>query len=139
MKGSAANYFKDYHLLHFPGEVSGYIVETGEKRDYGNIENFHASLLAKTHVNKDKLSEELKVTYKTLQKEQLIMEYVPEKLRCKASINGKKIIWDQLTDGAVYESPFLKVKDGRMEISNGREGYIVEFYNDIPVWKEIIK
>jgi hypothetical protein len=139
MKGSAANYFKDYHLLHFPGEVSGYIVETGEKRDYGNIENFHASLLAKTHVNQDKLSEELKVTYKTLQKEQLIMEYVPEKLRCKASINGKKIIWDQLTDGAVYESPFLKVKDGRMEISNGREGYIVEFYNDIPVWKEIIK
>jgi hypothetical protein len=139
MKGSAANFFKDYHLLHFPGEISGYIVETGEKKDYKNLQNFYTSLSEKIEVDKKKLYEELKVTYQTLQGEELIMEYVSEKLRCKATINGISVHWDDLTKGAVYESPFIKVKDGKMEVSNGREGYIVEFKNNTPVWKEVIR
>jgi hypothetical protein len=74
-----------------------------------------------------------------LQGDQLKMEYVPEKLRCKGTINGKHINWDNLTNGAVYESPFIKVKDRKMEVSNGREGYTIEFKNNTPVWKEVIK
>ncbi|MFW6289736.1 MAG: hypothetical protein ACOC0R_02110 [Mariniphaga sp.] len=139
MKGSAANFFNNYHLLHFPGEVSGYIVETGEKSDYQSLEDFHTSLVRKMEIDKTQLSNNRKISYRTLTGDQLVMQYIPEMLRCKAVINGKDINWDNLTNGAVYESPFLKVKDGRMEISNGKEGYAVEIKNDNPVWEMIIK
>jgi hypothetical protein len=137
MGGSAARFFNNYHLLHFPGEISGYIIETGEKEEFGNLENFQAFLKKKTKINFSKHSENPEVDYLSISGEKLRMKYIPEKLRCKAVINGKKINWDNFTGNAVYESPFLKVKNGKMEISNGMQGYSVKFENGVPVWEKI--
>jgi hypothetical protein len=140
MSGSAARFFSDYHLLHFPGEISGYIVESGERSKYHTIENFLYEVKNKTRLNDDQLNENFIIDYNTLEGEQLKMKYIPEKLRCEAEINGKKIDWDNFTDGAVYESPFVKVKNGKMEISNGKEGgYNLKFVGNTPHWKEITK
>ena len=65
------------------------------------------------------------------------MEYNPIGLRCNAIINGKKMNWDNFTDGAVYQSPYIKVKEGRMTVKNGIEGYTIDFTGEIPEWKEI--
>ncbi|MGC9343717.1 MAG: hypothetical protein ACP5E3_13520, partial [Bacteroidales bacterium] len=45
MKGSAGKFFTDYHLLIFPGEISGYIIEAAEKSDYENIREFHKTIM----------------------------------------------------------------------------------------------
>ncbi|MGC9343556.1 MAG: hypothetical protein ACP5E3_12700, partial [Bacteroidales bacterium] len=69
--------------------------------------------------------------------ELLEMKYYPEGLRCMARINGKVVDWDNFTEGAVYESPFIKVKYGKMRISNGNEGYSAEIRDGVPVYKKL--
>ena len=58
------------------------------------------------------------------------MIYQPAGLRCKATINGKEQDWDNHTKGAVYESPYVKIKNGVMEINDGVDGYRVDFKGD---------
>ena len=137
MGGSAARFFNAYHLLHFPGEISGYIIETGEKEEFGNLENFHAFLKKKAKINFSNRPEKLEVEYTSVAGEKLKMRYIPEKLRCEAVINGKKINWDNFTGGAVYDSPFVKVKNGKMKVTNGMQGYSVKFEGNMPIWKKI--
>lgn len=65
------------------------------------------------------------------------MIYRPAGLRCEATINGQKQNWDDHTAGAVYESPYIKVRDGVMEITDGREGYRVDFTGNLPKWSKL--
>jgi len=139
MTGSAVKFFKDYNLLAFPGKISGYIVETGEKSRFGTLENFINAIQQKTKIDQSKLLGNLELNYQSLAGDTMVMQYIPEGLRCQAKINGKKMDWDHFTEGAVYESPFITVKNGKMEISNGKEGYSVSFINDRPVWKNLPK
>ncbi len=135
IQGSAKKFFADYNLISFQGEISGFIVETGEKSEYKTIDNFLTSIKNKTKIEASELQSKLQIGYNTLYGDKLEMEYIPEGLRCQAKINGKKQSWEKITKGAVYASPYIKVKDGKMEVSNGIEGYSVEFKNDVPVWK----
>jgi hypothetical protein len=136
MDGSAARFFNDYHLLHFPGEISGYIIETGEKEVFENLENFYAFLKKKTKINFSKPLKNPEVDYLSIAGEKLKMKYIPEKLRCEAVINGNKINWDNFTGGAVYDSPFVKVKNGKLEVSNGMQSYSVKFEGEILIWEK---
>lgn len=136
MDGSAARFFYEYHLLHFPGEISGYIIETGEKEEFGTLENFQAFLKKKTKINFSKHSENPEVEYISIAGEKVRMKYIPEKLRCEAVINVNKINWDNFTGGAVYDSPFVKVKNGKLEVSNGMQSYSVKFEGEILIWEK---
>lgn len=137
LNGSASKFFSDYNLLVFPGDISGYIVESGEKSEYKTLDNFLASIKKKTKIDSSKLQSNLQLNYSSLYGDKLEMQYIAEGLRCQAKINGKKQNWEKNTNGAIYESPFIKIKDGKMEVTNGREGYLVEFVNDIPVWEAL--
>jgi hypothetical protein len=136
IQGSAKKFFADYNLISFPGEISGYIVETGEKSEYKTIDNFLTSIKNKTRIDASKLKSNLQLNYNSLYGDKLEMEYISEGLRCHAKINGKKQNWEKITKGAVYDSPFIKVKDGKLIISNGKEGYSFEFEKNVPDWRE---
>jgi hypothetical protein len=135
IKGSAGKFFQDYNLLIFPGKVSGYIIETGEKKVYENIENFDKAIRSQARTDLSKLKKDLIIKHTTLSGDIMEMKYYPEGLRCQARINGEVQDWDNFTKGAVYESPFVKVKEGMMSITNGQEGYSVEIRDGVPVYK----
>ncbi len=132
-----ARFFNDYHLLVFPGQISGYIVETGERADYKSMENFVNAIRTKTELHTSQLTSNLTLSYRSLTGDTMIMSYRPEGLRCDATINGETQDWDSFTNGAVYDSPFLNVRHGRMEINNGKIGYAVEFIKGKPVWTRL--
>ncbi|MFW5877845.1 MAG: hypothetical protein ACOCUP_01905 [bacterium] len=134
IKGSAGKFFRDYHLLIFPGKISGYIIETGEKAEFNTLTEFDTAIRKK--VKTDLSKKKLLVKHSSLSGDEMEMKYFPEGLRCGARINGKTVNWDDFTHGAVYESPYLKVKDGKIIISNGTEGYSVEIIDGVPVYKE---
>jgi hypothetical protein len=137
IKGSAGKFFRDYNLLVFPGEISGFIVETAEKSEFESSDDFLQSIHSKTVINTSDLSEKISLAYQSIAGDKMEMKYQPEGLRCEAVINGKKINWDNFTGGAVYDSPFVKVKNGKMEVSNGMQGYSVKFEGNMPIWKKI--
>ncbi len=137
IEGSAGKFFRDYHLLVFPGKISGYIIETGEKSEFNTLNEFQLSIEKKVKTDLSKLKKDLLVKHTSLSGDEMEMKYFPEGLRCGARINGETIDWDNFTDGAVYESPYIKVKDGKMEITNGKSGYSVEFIDGVLVYNAL--
>jgi hypothetical protein len=132
----AQKFFKDYSLIVFPGEISGFIVETGEKSEFLDLDNFSHAIRRQTKLDDSKLQSSFELNYLSLSGDKLKMIYNREGLRCRAAINGKIQDWDKFTKGAVYDSPYLKIKDGMMKVSDGNESYQVDFRGDIPVYQE---
>ncbi len=131
----AQNFFKTYALWVFPGQVSGYVLEVANHTGFDDLKEFITTLNAETELVIHTQVEAPIVNYRSLAGEQLEMRYRPIGLRCEARINGKKINWDSFTNGASYESPFLKIKDGRMWVSDGKSQYSIDFTGKNPVWK----
>jgi len=129
-------FFADYGLLVIPGNISGYIVETGEKSEFQNLDNFSRAIRQNTKLDDSKLQSSFELNYLSLSGDKLKMIYNREGLRCRAAINGKTQDWDKFTKGAVYDSPYLKIKDGMMKASDGKESYHVDFRGNIPVYQE---
>ena len=133
--GSAAKFFNHYNLLVFPGQKSGYVIETGERSKYGSMAHFKSAISEHVQIDKNVFQEQSVLNYETMDGDKIKMEYQPSGLRCAGWINNKKLDWDNFTDQAIYDSPYVKVKKGKMWINNGKEGYTVEFKNNRPVWK----
>jgi hypothetical protein len=130
-------FFHEYSLLVFPGRISGYIVETAEKKEYGSLQHFIEAIGQKTKIDLSGLEKNLKMNYHSLKGDDMTMNYLAEGLRCEATINGKQQDWDIYTKGAVYISPYLSINQGIMKVSDGKSGYLVDFRGDLPVYKEL--
>ncbi len=130
-------FFRDYSLLVFPGLISGYVVETAEKKEFGNIQNFIEAIVRKTKLDLSRLEQNMQVNYHSLKGDDITMNYNAEGLRCNATINRKKQNWDKFTEGSVYLSPYLRINKGMMKVSDGKSGYLVDFRGDLPVYKEL--
>ncbi|MBD3377910.1 hypothetical protein GF406_22970 [candidate division KSB1 bacterium] len=137
MDKQASRFFTDYSILVFPGTVSGYIVETGERDQYGTLSNFGSMIKKKTTLDKSKLKSQRLLQYRSLFGHNLLMQYNSVGLRCQATLDGEPIDWDHFTEGRVYQSPYITVGKGKLKISNGTDGYQVEFKNGIPVYSRI--
>jgi len=135
-KVESQDFFEDYGLIAVPGNISGYIIETAEKSDYKTLQDFSQAISRKTHLDDSELQNSTALNYVSLKGDKIKMVYNPSGLRCQAEINGKKQDWDNFTQGAVYKSPYLKVKDGIMKVTDGKLGYEVDFRGDIPLYKE---
>ena len=132
---SCRKFFNNYGAIVFPGQVSGYILEITEKENFASPEKFIRTLQTNTLKLVGKSSP--KVSYQTLVGDLLELNYQPKGLRGQGKINGKAQHWDQLTQGAVYLSPYVEIKNGVMRISDGQESYQVDFTGSMPVWKEL--
>jgi len=126
----AKGFFSQYGVIVFPGKISGYIVETAEMTRYGSIEEFDSFLKANTSLKFDQLK--LRVEYFSANKERMMMTYNQLGLCCKASLNGVKQNFARFTEGAVYQSPYLNVKNGIMKVSDGKLTYTVDFTGQDP-------
>lgn len=133
----AQKFFKDYSLIVFPGKISGYIVETAEKSKFKNLEEFIQAVKKMPVADLSSFNNIPEIRYRSLSGEELRMKYRPDGLRCRAWINDKEQEWYRHTKGAVYDSPYLKIKDGVMKVSDGKESYQVDFRGNIPVCQEI--
>jgi hypothetical protein len=130
-------FFHDYSLLVFPGRISGYVVETAEKKEYGTIQNFIEAIGRKSKLDLSRLEQNLQVNYHSLIGDDISMNYNAGGLRCKSIINGKMQNWDRLTEGSVYLSPYININKGMMKVSDGKSGYLVDFRGDLPLYKEL--
>ncbi len=128
MSRDARRFFTNHHLLVFPGEVSGFVVETGERSIYGSLSAFAEAVAQNTRTTLENLT----VDHRSLAGDHIVMQYFPEGLRSQVTINGEWADWDVYTDGAVYISPYVHVKEGIMTVSNGRESYTVDFTGHWP-------
>jgi hypothetical protein len=129
---SRARILQQYQILVIPGQVSGFVVDTGEKSEYKNLENFMQQVEKRTLIDKHDLPENLTATYTSLQGNKIEMQYHNTGLRAAGKINGRTIDYEKWANGGVYQSPYIVVKNGILRISNGKEGYAIDFRKDEP-------
>jgi hypothetical protein len=78
----------------------------------------------------------LKIAYTSIYGDDLLMDYQPTGLRSKGTINVEIQDWDELTNGAVYQNPYVNIKNGIMEVSDGENRYTVDFTGERPIWNK---
>jgi hypothetical protein len=115
-----------HKVLVMPGEKTGYVVEAVEKSEYGSLGAFAGEVLKNTTLDLNRLKKDAKVVYISLQNETIEMAYDHTRLRAQGQINGEALDYDNWANGGVYQSPYLTIKDGVMQVSDGEKGYTVD-------------
>ena len=126
-----------YYVLVVKGQQSGYVLEGAEVADFPSQAALEEALLSQTRLDRSQLEKTLRLSYRSLAGDSIEMAYQPAGLKAMARINGNPLDFDNWAGSAVYESPYLKIKGGRMEVSDGKQGYSVHFERGQPVYQPL--
>ncbi len=122
----------DNHVLVVPGAFSGYALEVHEKDAFGNLKAFATAVGAKGQLLVD--ADEQQLRYQASSGTALRMQYQPEGLRGTGSINGESIDFTDWADEGAYQSPYVTTGEGKMTITDGQQGYSVDYSDLAPVY-----
>lgn len=125
----------DNHVLVIPGEFSAYALEVHEKEAFGSLEDFANAVRTKASFSVDLKKQRLQ--YQTASGAALRMQYQPEGLRCTGSINGQALDFTDWANGGGYQSPYVTTGDGKMMLTDGQQGYTVDYSSLTPVYQEL--
>ena len=129
--------FEQYRILVAAGKQSGFVVEVAEAANYSSLEKFMDAVHKQTKVDTKRWESNQQIGYKTLAGDKLLMQYQPADLRCTGSINGKPLDYANWANGAAYESPYVKIKDGLMQFTDGQAGYTIDCRGERPVFNSM--
>lgn len=116
-----------YRILVCTGNYSGYILEAAEKSAVGSAVAFQAKIRQSTQVKLGQGAASGTVTYRSLQGNTLKMSYNPTGLRAKGWLNGKAVDYSRWANGGVYDSPYVKLRNGVLTVTDGTEQFSIDF------------
>ena len=126
----------EYQLLVSSGEVYGYMIEAVETEAYPSLKAFAAALGQQTKLDRRQLATQLRLNYTSITGDQLEMQYNPQGLKAQGQINGQLLDFENWNDGAVYDSPYLKIKEVILQVKDAKQGYTIDFTGEKPVYRE---
>jgi len=110
-------------------ESSGFAIEVFNKDDFEDLTQLQDNF-------KGELSQNFsQFTYKAHKANTIEIEYQSTGLRAKGKINNKRIDYSKWADGGVYKSPYVQLKNGLLQINDGKAGYTVEWKDNLPVYR----
>jgi hypothetical protein len=115
--------------LKFPGTQSGWIMMAAEQQAAGGPKQFARAFRDACDVRA--WPKAMTVSVKLPGGRELRMQYRSGKQRCSAWIDDQPVRLDR---DWVYDGPYVKQKDGVLTVNNGREGFVVDFAGDLPVY-----
>ncbi|MEM1326518.1 MAG: hypothetical protein AAGI23_11215 [Bacteroidota bacterium] len=127
---------EDYHVLVVQGQQSGYTLEVAEQADYRSFEAFQKAIQKKTKLDDKKWATDLQLNYQSLYDDIFDIQYQADQLRCEWSLNGERLDYENWTKNGVYDSPYIKVGNGQMEVTDGKDGYQVEWKGKALIYEE---
>jgi hypothetical protein len=121
-------------MLQFPGRVSGFIVEVMPKASAGQV----ARKLQSTQLT-GKVEQDQRFTYRNTEGEKIDFQFNPDpngdmhgERLAKVSVDGEAIDYDSWD---VFGGPFVHLEDQVLTVNDGRDGFVVDFSGDQPVYK----
>jgi hypothetical protein len=129
--------FRQYKVLASVGKASGFVIQAAEASDFSSIEAFVMHMIRKTRLDLSGWPVSGKVRYTSLQGDLLEMQYEPLDLRCSGRINGRPLDYGNWANGAVYQSPYVSVKDGIMHFTDGIDSYLVNCRGERPLFTAV--
>jgi|GEM_PF-3559442 len=122
---------KNFFRIGIPGELTGFAIEMGDQKEYGDFEGF------KNQFSRNQLELSLLHTnhcaqYHSTRGHVLSLRHtgfntgLPD-----ASIQGKKINWQKYP---TLDSPYVSVKDYVLNVNDGVSGFLVDWSRKYPVY-----
>ncbi|MFP4106948.1 MAG: hypothetical protein ACLFVU_12775 [Phycisphaerae bacterium] len=122
--------YKPKPMIKITGRENGFVVQTGPVKDFPTLQAFCANY-------KDSVEEiDDGVTVTTTAGRKLKAVYQQGKSMAKVHIDGKARP-DHIK--AVYQGPYVKQSDGVLTVTDGKDGFVVDFTGDLPVYKPMKK
>lgn len=129
-------YLNEYMILSVVGEKSGYIIDTAEKSKYSTLDAFMKAVNSEHRLYLSDFKKKGIVEYRNLEGDVLKMQYVDTGLRANVWLNQEAFDYENWAGGGVYDSPYVKVKDGCMYVTDGEDGYKVDYTGERPVYNK---
>lgn len=122
-------------FLRIPGRTAGFVLQVLEDVDPAQA----AEAIAQSTLDTSRLAEHLEVTYTDPEGTRLMMRFNPDpngdmhgNRAAHAEINGDAVVFGQRP---VYDGPFVHQDGGVLTVNDGRQGFIIDFTGDLPVYK----
>ncbi|NQU43627.1 hypothetical protein HQ520_10095 [bacterium] len=132
--GWKPTYRPGFDRIGIPGALTGVAMEMGDKAEFGSFEQFIEKVGA-GRLDLSRLEDEKTVSYRTTRGDALSImhtglakQWLPE-----ASINGEDLDWE---NWPVLESPYVSCENGILSVTDGRDGFIVDWSGETPVFME---
>jgi hypothetical protein len=118
-------------LLKIAGDNPGFILETADKEEAGSAAAFAAALRSKTKLDASRWETGSEITYTTLAGKVIRLRYQADKEFAEVSVDGAPVASE---NWPIYGGPLVRADKGVLEVSDGKEGYRVDFTGDLPVY-----
>lgn len=122
---------KSDRYLKLDGRRAGFVVETADTGMYKTPQAFGEALNANTKLDASRFPTDLVIAYTTLAGKKVDMQY-HEGGRANVAVDGQKI---DFNDWPVYENPYVQHKAGVLSVNDGKDGFVVDFTGELPVYK----
>ncbi len=123
-------------ILRIDGKSPGFILETFDKEEAGSVESLVDALRSKTKLDSARWESAGELTYKNLAGKTIQLRYQEGKGEADVAIDGTAV---STAGWAVYGGPLVRADKGVLEVSDGKEGYQVNFTGDLPVYRALGK
>lgn len=112
-----------YDVVVFAGLPTGFVLEARSAEESGSLDAFEAAVRGRARLDRRDFGPSGRLVYRTMDGDDLEVTHDRCGLRCRAAVNGRPVDWDRWCGGGVYDSPYLKIGEGRMTVSDGSEAY----------------
>jgi hypothetical protein len=119
--------------LYFHGARSGFILQLAHRQQFDSVKAF-AKALQQCKVKKSEYLTDQRVEYTTLSGRAIDMQYNPRADYALVHVDDKAV---DLDSWQLYESPYITCENSIMTVSNGNQGYVIDFRDDLPVYSEL--
>jgi|GEM_PF-1472473 len=118
-------------LLKCEGARTGLIVETSDADQQKTMQEFVAAL-EKTQLDAAGFEQQQELTYTNIEGKKIQMKHQAGRQSAAVSVDGKAV---DLETWPVFGGPFVTARDGVLTVNDGKEGFIVDFSGELPVYK----
>ncbi len=113
-----------------PGNLTGVVVEVGDRREYGSFREFQTKVAA-AKLDISRLVSSKSVAYESSRGHRLSVTHVPGTWLPEASVNGTQLDFETWP---ISESPFVTSRDHVLDINDGRNGFSIDWRGVHPIY-----
>lgn len=127
-------------MLRFPGQRTGFVVDTTDVTEFDSLEAFASALESNTRLDRSAFASDMRVTYETLAGKTMEMTFRPAEgdqpahgnRTASVAIDGEALAFG---DWPVYDGRYIHQAEGVLTVHDGEEGFVVDFTGDLPEYR----
>lgn len=120
--------------FYFYGKQVGYILQLGDMDTYGSIQDFMDEVTERCIVDTSEFSDQSKLTFTSLEGKRITLKYNMRQDHGDVWINGEAV---DFSDWEIYEGPVLRQYNNSLHVSDGVNGFEIDFSGDLPVYRDV--